>query len=174
MSLSLVITSCGRLNLLDLTIKSFLKFNTYPIDQYLLIDDSGSPEIHAKIKENYPQFDCIFNEKRIGQIKSIDKIYREVRNPYIFHCEDDWEFYRSGFIEESKILLDFDENIINVWLREQTDTNGHPIERNIMQYDRVKFKKVCKDWNGWHGFDLRRDGGPRNLNRWRCGKPPKK
>jgi len=36
-----------------------------------------------------------FKLKNIGQIKSIDKAYSMVDTEYIFHCEDDWEFYDS-------------------------------------------------------------------------------
>ena len=38
---TVVLTSCGRLDLLTRTIESFNKFNTYPITKFLLIDDSG-------------------------------------------------------------------------------------------------------------------------------------
>ena len=41
----------------------------------------------------------IFNENRQGQIKSVDYAYSMVETPYIFHLEDDWEFYESYFIE---------------------------------------------------------------------------
>ena len=51
----------------------------------------------------------IINEKRLGQMKSIDKAYSEVDTEYIFHCEDDWKFFKNGFIEKSMKLLEEDE-----------------------------------------------------------------
>ena len=37
----------------------------------------------------------------IVSIKSIDSVYSTIDTEYIFHCEDDWEFYDSSFIEKS-------------------------------------------------------------------------
>src|SRR5690606_24977777 len=34
-----------------------------------------------------------------------------------FHCEDDWNFYRINFIEESKRVLENNSKILQVWLR---------------------------------------------------------
>ena len=34
----------------------------------------------------------------------MDRAYSNVTTPFIFHCEDDWEFYRKGFIEDVEIL----------------------------------------------------------------------
>jgi hypothetical protein len=42
--------------------------------------------------------------------------------------EDDWETYRSGFIEDSMAILEAHEKIGHVWLREKEDTNQHPVE----------------------------------------------
>ena len=123
--ITFVLTSCGRFDLLEKTLDSFFKFNNYSIDQYLLIDDSGNKDIQNKIKLKYQdRFEFIFNEQRIGQINSIDKIYNKIKNEYIFHCEDDWEFYRSDFIKESIELLNFDSKIINVWLRDLNEISG--------------------------------------------------
>ena len=57
------------------------------------------------IPKNYSKT-IIYNETNIGQIKSIDKnIYSLVKTEFIFHCEDDWEFYSYGFIEKSINIL---------------------------------------------------------------------
>ena len=63
----------------------------------------------------------IVNETRLGQLKSIDKAYKEVDTEYVFHCEDDWEFFREGFIEKSIELLKEDEKILIVGGREKED-----------------------------------------------------
>ncbi|MCQ5167817.1 hypothetical protein NE645_17870, partial [Roseburia hominis] len=33
---------------------------------------------------------------------------------YIFHCEDDWEFYRPGFVEDSRAILENKPEILQV------------------------------------------------------------
>jgi hypothetical protein len=47
-------------------------------------------------------------------MKSIDRAYADVTTPFIFHCEDDWRFFRSGFIEESLLLLEHFADISTV------------------------------------------------------------
>lgn len=103
---ALVITSCNRLHLLEKTIQSFLQFNTYPLSQKIIIEDSGKPELYKELQKNYgTEFEILFNEKPLGQAASIDRAYSQVHCPYIFHCEDDWEFYRPSFIEDSLVFL---------------------------------------------------------------------
>lgn len=102
---TVVITACGRPDLLKRTIETFLEFNTYPITEFIISEDSGIPDINKALIATYPTFTWIATEKRQGQIKSIDSAYALVKTPYIFHLEDDWESYRSGCIEESLLVL---------------------------------------------------------------------
>ena len=103
--ITFVLTSCNRFDLLRETIESFLTFNTCPIAEYVLVEDSGNDQIHELVQSFGPAIKVI-NDPPIGQIASIDKAYAQLRTPYIFHCEDDWRFFRKGFIEESMALLD--------------------------------------------------------------------
>jgi hypothetical protein len=153
-----VLTSCGRPQLLEKTIDSFLKSNTYPIEKYVVIEDSGKKGINNNLKKKYAHlpFVWIDNEVNIGQVKSIDKAYALVDTPYIFHCQDDWEFYRPGFIEESMAILEEKENIVMVWIRELDDTNGHPVEDRWHKTESgLDYGLMIKGYkNGWHGFSL--------------------
>lgn len=117
-SITLVITSCGRLDLLEATLRSFYSINSFPIAETLIIDDSGKPLNFDPIKKIIKnQHQIIQNNTNLGQIKSIDKVYSQVKSEFIFHCEDDWEFYQPGFIEKSLEILSKDEKIFTVWLR---------------------------------------------------------
>ncbi|WP_111978240.1 glycosyltransferase family A protein [Algibacillus agarilyticus] len=161
-SVSLVITSCNRFDLLEDTIRSFIEYNTYPISQYIIIEDSHNVDKLKKVLNKFPniEFTHLFNDPQLGQMKSIDRAYSAVTSEYIFHCEDDWEFYQPGFIERSFSVLDTDEKIITVWLREQNDTNEHAIEAEkfttsdgsltyqIMQRNHKRREKSAP----WHGF----------------------
>ena len=90
---TVVITSCGRLPGLRRTVHTLLASNTYPIDQYLIVDDSGNMDFAAKLIEEFGDvFDILVNRQRMGQLFSIDKAYSVVTSEYIFHCEDDWVF----------------------------------------------------------------------------------
>lgn len=101
-----VLTSCGRFDLLRQTLASFFEYNTAPIRRYIVTEDSGDPAVRDVLDEFDVDFELLFNDPPIGQMASIDRAYGLVRTPYIFHCEDDWRFFRSGFIEESMVLLE--------------------------------------------------------------------
>ena len=50
--------------------------------------------------------------ERAGQIRLIDQAYAKVETPFIFHLEDDWEFYRPGFMQQSRAFLETDPSIL--------------------------------------------------------------
>lgn len=100
--ITLVLTANGRPELLKRTLDSFHKFNTYPIEKELIRDDAVD---------------------HVGQIKSCEILYKQVATPYVFHCEDDWEFHKSGFIEAAFNALE--KRVHSVWVRDGNDFDGH-------------------------------------------------
>lgn len=115
---TLVVTSCGRFDLLRRTLASFDAFNTAPIREVLITEDSGDQAVQDCIPEHWREHTRFFvNAPRLGQLRSIDLAYSHVKTSWIFHCEDDWEFYRPGFIEDSRLLLKADPQALQVWLR---------------------------------------------------------
>lgn len=153
-----IVTSCGRPELLKQTLDSFIACNTYPVARHILVEDSGSRDMLDFVHRHYGDlFDAIlFNEPRLGQIQSIDRVYAEVDTPYIFHCEDDYEFLRGGFIEDSLSVLKHDPEAITVWLRNLWESNQHKFEQRIrftddgVMYRRVLPKATRKAT--WYGF----------------------
>jgi len=115
---TVVLTACGRPDLLKQTIESFLEHNKYPIYEWIISEDSGIQDINKELMEKYPTFRWITAKARRGQIKSIDECYQKVKTPYIFHMEDDWVTYEGGFIEESMKILEADPMISAVMCRE--------------------------------------------------------
>jgi len=112
-----VLTSCGRFDLLEETLSSFFEHNTAPIARYLLIEDSGLNAVR-EVAARFPfPIEVIVNRPSLGQIASIDKAYATVTTPYVFHCEDDWRFFRPGFVEDSLTLLQLDPSIAVVNIR---------------------------------------------------------
>jgi GT2 family glycosyltransferase len=155
-----VLTSCGRFNFLKKCIDSFFKFNTYPIEKFIVVDNScqtDSKEIINEIFKNYIcNLEIIINEENIGQVRSIDKAYLNVDTPYIYHCEDDWEFIDFSFIEKSMDVLNFDSKIVNVNTRVRDDgekgsyhpVNGPYVTNNGLNYYLYNLNYL----NEWHGF----------------------
>ena len=130
---TLVITSCNRPKQLEQTLQSFVLHNTYPIQKTLIIDDSGVLDCNKSVVDTFRErlnIQEIYNKKNIGQVQSIDKVYSYVTTPYIFHCEEDWEFYKPGFIEKSMTIFKENpsEKLFTVWLRAHNDSS-HPVIR---------------------------------------------
>lgn len=157
--ISIVLTSCNRQKELIATLISFFKYNTYPIKKIIIIDDSG---LNGCIDEcliyipSQLEYQIIYNEKNIGQIASIDKVYSFVDTEYIFHCEDDWEFYDYGFIEKSLEILEKNDKFFTVWLREYVNfrvvKNGQPVIPNIYN-NKYRLMGVFQErTNIWSGF----------------------
>jgi hypothetical protein len=130
-----VLTSCGRVDLLEKTLESFFKFNTYPIDRYLITEDSADLKVFEQCKVLNQKYDnkleFIFNYEKLGQTGSIDKAYSMVETEYVFHCEEDWDFNRSGFIEKSIKVLEKYPKILQVWIRPKSDKILNSIDSQI-------------------------------------------
>lgn len=166
MSVSVVITSFNRKDLLQRTVESFIKFNTYPIEDFIIIEDSGNKQMHEWLKGfvfslnydcicGYKKIRVIFNETNLGLIESIDKAYVQVRTPYVFHTEDDFEFYKPGFIEKSLEILEAEENIMQVYIRPANESDN-PVEDKIYKiqdYEEMSYRLFGNTPEGfWHGF----------------------
>lgn len=149
---TVVLTSCGRPDCLRTTIESFEKYNTFPIAEFIIVEDSGSKSMHKMIRQLWPNYTLIFNEKNLGQVESIDKAYSRTKTQMIFHTENDWEYTAPGFIEKSiEILLTYPE-VMQVWIRGYNDTNGHPVLNKDYKTGDVIFRLLATGVGGWGGF----------------------
>lgn len=120
---SVVVTSCGRFDLLRDTLTSLRQHLDPAPDAWIIIEDSGDERVRAVDLELGLNAEIILNRPQIGQMKSIDKAYAQVKTPYVFHCEDDWEFFRGGFIEESFVVLEARNDVSIVTLRPRAEQN---------------------------------------------------
>lgn len=157
-SIALVVTSCGRTALLHKTLETFARYNTHPLYEAVIVEDGGlehDQAFLAQVLNLAPEnLRIIKNPQNIGQLRSIDRAYAAVRSEYIFHCEDDWEFYSAGFIEESLDILKTDPKLFCVWIRAHNDTNGHPIDSDIkLTTDGTGYYHMMLGYRGvWNGF----------------------
>lgn len=134
---SFVMTACGRPDLMEKTLDSFFKFNKYPIEKYIITEDSMDPEVFEECKrlnaEKYNnQLEFIFNNVKLGQARSIDLAYSKIETEYVFHCEEDWEFYKGEFIEKSLKVLSNDEQVLQAWIRPKSDKILNDISSSII------------------------------------------
>lgn len=123
---TVILTSCGRWDLLRRTVKSFLKFNTYPVKDIYVYNDGGAVPVDFALDFTNVKF--LWEDDRKGQIYALDFLWSQVTTPYAFTCEDDWEFTREGFIEASMAVLEDDPKILMAWLIHPEPHNQHPVE----------------------------------------------
>lgn len=125
-NITLVLTSAGRYDLLARTLESL----------YTVVPPRTFAEVI--IAEDW---------EREGQVKNIDRAYARVKTGYIFHAECDWEFYAPNFLWESFNLLERHPEVLQVQLRGQNDTNGHPVVNGPL------YRYMDPYWSaGWYGF----------------------
>jgi hypothetical protein len=153
------ILSCGRFDLLRLTVESTFRAIAGRIDQVIVAEDSGLPDARAQLEEIFRPWDLptrfIIHDARKGIAASMDELYRGVTTPYIFHLEDDWvcTATQPDFIERSIEVLKSDPNIFQVWLRPPHDCNGHPLEDGIFEAGPATFRIFKTCFEGiWHGY----------------------
>jgi hypothetical protein len=98
--LTVVLTSCGRFDLLAETIASFLDY--FDVDRIVVADDAGDADAAANFAAKVPKVDMRVNDPRRGQMRSIDGLYASVQTPYVVHLEDDWKF--TGGVDLDKVV----------------------------------------------------------------------
>lgn len=157
--ITLMVTSCGRFDLLKRTLETFDRFNTAPIREVFITEDSGDEAVRECIPPGWQGHTTfIVNKPKLGQMRSIDAAYAKIKTLWVFHCEDDWDFYRPGFIEESQALLEADPQALQVWLRSfNHDLQVHSPyvflnERQVVQG--IPFYQLGSHKADWQGFSF--------------------
>jgi len=162
--ITVVVTSCNRHDLLARTLESFRAQETEGRVARVLVAEDGDADPAAVCARFGAEH--FRTGARVGQIRLIDQAYARVATPYIFHLEDDWEFYRPGFMQKSRAFLEGDPAILLVQLRAWNDTD-HPL--SFAAPDRSFGVMATGYCDCWHGFtfnpglrrlaDYRRLGG---------------
>ena len=157
--ITLFITACNRPDLLKITIETFQKYNTYPIKEAIIIEDSGLQGIIDIAKDilNFPTT-LLYNERQMGQMPSIERGVKLIKTPYVFHCEEDWEFYDYGFIEKSLEILEKDPLVVTVFLRSFEEyCNRYGFSLNATKKDGYYYVQQLdqpgKEWAGTLTFN---------------------
>ena len=120
----MVIISCGRWHLLSQTIESFEQYNTYNcIESKIIIDDCITDKHKlSKIESKYKHYGyklvststprtANYSQNTLRTMYSIYEAittYNTKNVRYVFQIEDDWRFYKHGFIEDSLAVLKTD------------------------------------------------------------------
>lgn len=145
-----ILTSCGRFDLLEQTMDSFLDLNDFPIHEYIIHDDSGDPKVYDQIMTKYGHIAEVMQSDRIGLSASLDKLMSCVETPYVLGWEDDWK--SSGnrfFVSQALAVLHKNSAIHQVWFREHND-HKQPLSQTAI-INNVPIREVMP-WKEWVGF----------------------
>ena len=96
---TVALTSCGRFDLLERTLQSLLPRLDGPLARILIAEDSGDRSVLDVVRafDGQPaRIEAIINDPPLGQVKNIDRLYSRIETDWVFHCEDDWEFFSEG------------------------------------------------------------------------------
>ena len=73
--ITFVLTSCGRVELLNKTLESFFKFNDYQLEKMYLVEDSFDHNVYSQIKKKKwgNKLTLLFNEKKRDKLNQLLK-----------------------------------------------------------------------------------------------------
>ena len=136
---TVVLTSCGRFDLLRETVSSFLEYVDIKPAAFVVIEDSGDEAVRDALAGLDFEFEILLNRPQLGQMGAIDRAYAAVATPFVFHCEDDWDFFRTGFIAESFEVLVARPQVSMVGLRPRAELNPRVREMPVERAGTVEF-----------------------------------
>jgi len=150
------LTACGRPDLLAHTLRTLNA--AHPLTDFaeVLVNEDEPATDNSETRDLFSFIKWLQPTDQRGHMAALDRLYRQVRTPWIFHCEDDWEFYGGPFLVESYRRLQCDARCLQVWLRAHNDTNGHDVIRTLkgpimsIYGDRPYWTKQ----RPWRGFSL--------------------
>lgn len=127
------ITTCKRTDLFVRTMNSFLQccLDVDLIDEWICVDDMTAEEDREKMRSLYPFFRFLWKDATDrGHPRSMNIIRKEVHTPYLFHCEDDWQYFSpKPVITEAIAVLESDPTIGQILINRNyaEEANGFEI-----------------------------------------------
>lgn len=141
-----------RPDLLQQTMHSLAGLPAMPV---IAINDFGDPETNAAFAAACPTGKLIDLGRKVGHHPAVDELYRQVTTPYILHNEDDWGFSRVEFLDAACRLLEIDQKISVVCLRDTDDMPLTATERARIRVEEqagVRYQLLDDLHKQWHGF----------------------
>jgi GR25 family glycosyltransferase involved in LPS biosynthesis len=165
------ITTCKRTDLFLCTMNSFLQCSDIDlIDQWLCVDDNTAEDERETMRRLYPFFRFIWKgQADKGHARSMNIIRGEVTTPYLFHCEDDWQFFSpKPFLRESIDILESDPSLGQVLVNRNyaEEADGHIITGGTSQHTGSGIQYIRHEYYPPHSREsqqfLMQNPGPTN------------
>lgn len=151
--ITLTLTIGRRPDLLAQTLDSLLsKVNFSQIVAINDFSDDATNQVFRKICSNGQ---LISLGSPLGHHAAIDRLYRDLRTPYVFHCEDDWQFETKPDLQSAITLLSTDQKISSVCFRQIEDFGLQPdVLENLptVRSGTIEYKRLDRLHEQWHGY----------------------
>lgn len=152
------VLSCNRLDVLDVTLKSYWDTVDY-VTKMVIVDDSAEPGVFETLVERYgDRCDVICFPRNRGQWWAMDFMVSYCDSEYIFYLEDDWQLLETGYIQKSKAILEKYRDIGTVDISWRTfEWEGIDSYDKTLVDDTFYYKKAWRitdyhlQWYGWVG-----------------------
>lgn len=147
MNLDVLINSCARPDIMDISLKSFFKhIKTKHNLRFVIMEDKVDNKKRQKsglkwINRNKDVFDEIhFAEKKMGPGRYFAPLVKLCKTDYFFHLEDDNQFVKDIDIDPMLDFLINNQNAVEIIFRRgKTDPRNHPTNCTI---DGLKLTKM--------------------------------
>lgn len=152
--ITLCLTIGRRPCLLRATLESLKELPNMPV---LAINDFMDEETNAVFREMCPKGRLIEPGRHLGHHGAVDLMYSYVNTPYIFHCEDDWLFNRTDFLQDALKVLDSDPQISSVHFRATDDIPLQDTDRTFISVDTrdgVPIEILTAVHAQWYGYSF--------------------
>jgi hypothetical protein len=151
-TVTICVTSCGRLDLLADTLGSFRAWNSG--GRYLVSEDSTDEAVIGELRAREPGVTVLSGSERLGLMGSIDRLYSAATTPFIFHLEDDWSFDGPVNWAAATALLEARDDIANICVRDFTEIKSKYSARSTSlsfagAAFRVMERDAHPDFFGW-------------------------
>lgn len=145
---TLIITACGRPDLLTRTLASFYEHLDFHVSDVVVYEDSGISGINDNVKNTFRRVTFIEPGVRTGQIVAQDSLWSHVKTPYALTWEEDWQTYKSGYFAKAVEIMEREPKTLQVLFRHPSDNNGHPT-----LYGGNDYRYLSTNYH-WKGFSF--------------------
>lgn len=126
--LTITMTTCNRLELTRRTLRSLQEFESIKAVRVLV--DCYNETFVEELRREFPSVllensTSDSENKNVRHMNNLQQLFKNVKTKWWFHCEDDWEFFRGGFIEDSMRVLTNTSDIYMVIGRQANTFKPH-------------------------------------------------
>jgi len=151
--ITLCITMGRRPELLRQTLESLNRWCTF--EKIIAINDFGDEATNIVFREVFPKGELICLHEQLGHHRAVDYMYSKVQTPYIFHCEDDWEFDAPFDFDSIKNQMLKNPAISQVCFRKISEFSPEEVDcTKIVEVDteEINYLRLDRTHKQWHGY----------------------